>query len=128
LSGERHELGILAAAVVAAAEGWRVIYLGTDTPARSMVATVAAHRPGAVLIGFARSPVPPSRLHALQVVVRSAAAGAIVLCGGAAVHAARRAIEARGAVVADLGATRATLRTRLAADDQGAEPARRMRT
>jgi DNA-binding transcriptional MerR regulator len=128
LSGERHELGILAAAVVAAAEGWRVVYLGPDTPARSMVATLAAHRPGAVLLGFAGSPVPPSRLHALQVVVRSAAAGAIVLCGGAAVHAAPRAIEARGAVVADLGATRATLRTRLAADDQGAEPARRMRT
>ena len=123
LSGEPHELGILAAAVVAAAEGWRVIYLGTDTPARCMVATLAAHRAGAVLIGFTRTPVPRTRLQALQAVVGSVPADAIVLCGGAGAHAARRAIEARGAVVADLGGTRATLRMRLMASVPAAEPA-----
>ena len=126
LRGERHELGILAAAVVAAAEGWRVVYLGTDIPAHCMVATMAAHRPGTVLIGFTRSPVPRSRLQALQVVAGSVPAGALVLCGGAGAHAAHRAIEARGAVVADLSGTRATLRLRLAAP--GAEPAWRTPT
>ena len=55
-----------------------------------------------MLIGFTRSPVPRSRLQALQVVVGSVPAGALVLCGGAGAHAARGAIEARGAVVADL--------------------------
>ena len=127
LDGEPHELGTLAAAVVAAAEGWRVLYLGTDTPARCMVATLAAHRAGAVLIGFTRSPVPQTRLQALEVVVGSVPAGAIVLCGGAGAHAARHAIEARGAVVADLGGTRATLRMRLTASDPAAEPAWRKR-
>ena len=127
LSGELHELGTLAAAVVAAAEGWRVVYLGTDTPARCMVATLAAHRAGAVLIGFTGSPVPQTRLQALEVVVGSVPAGAIVLCGGAGAHAARRAIEARGAVVADLGGTRATLRMRLTASVPAAEPAWRKR-
>ena len=55
-------------------------------------------------------------------------AGAIVLCGGAGAHAAHRAIEAYGAVVADLSGTRATLRLRLAAGAPGAEPAWRTPT
>ena len=127
LSGEQHELGILTAAVVAAVEGWRAVYLGTDTPARCVVATLAAHRPGAVLIGFTRSPVPRTRLQALQVVVGSVPAGAVVLCGGAGAHAAHRAIEACGAVVADLGGIRATLSMRLTASAPRAEPAWRKR-
>jgi DNA-binding transcriptional MerR regulator/methylmalonyl-CoA mutase cobalamin-binding subunit len=32
-AGERHELGALLAATVAASEGWRVVYLGPDLPA-----------------------------------------------------------------------------------------------
>jgi cobalamin-dependent methionine synthase I len=32
-SGERHELGLLSAAVIAAAEGFGVVYLGPDLPA-----------------------------------------------------------------------------------------------
>lgn len=32
-SGERHEFGILLAALLAASRGWRVIYLGADLPA-----------------------------------------------------------------------------------------------
>ena len=127
LSCESHELGTLAAAVVAAAEGWRVIYLGPDTPARCMLATLAAHHAGAVLIGFTRSPVPRTRLQALEVVVSSVPADAVVLCGGPGAHAARRAIEARGAVVADLGRTRATLRLRFASGSPAAEPAWRKR-
>ena len=127
LDGEPHELGTLAAAVVAAAEGWRVVYLGSDTPAQCMVATLAAYRAGAVLIGFTGSPVPQTRLQALEVVAGAAPAGAIVLCGGAGAHAARRAIEARGGVVADLGGTRATLRMRLTASVPAAEPAWRKR-
>ena len=127
LSCESHELGTLAAAVVAAAEGWRVIYLGPDTPARCMLATLAAHHAGAVLIGFTRSPVPRTRLQALEVVVSSVPADAVVLCGGPGAHAARRAIEARGAVVADLRGTRATLRLRFASGSPAAEPAWRKR-
>ena len=32
-TGERHEFGILLAALVAATRGWRVVYIGTDLPA-----------------------------------------------------------------------------------------------
>lgn len=111
-SGEHHELGILAAAVVAAGEGWRVVYLGADVPAAGIVATAAAHRPGAVLISMTRCPPPPAVLHDLRVVVGSIESGTIVLCGGAGADAARPAIESTGAIVAGLDGVRATLRLR----------------
>ena len=34
VAGERHELGLLAAAALLQADGWRVLYLGADTPLR----------------------------------------------------------------------------------------------
>ncbi|MEN3330761.1 MAG: MerR family transcriptional regulator, light-induced transcriptional regulator [Blastocatellia bacterium] len=33
LAGERHELGLFLAALIAATRGWRVVYVGTDLPA-----------------------------------------------------------------------------------------------
>lgn len=38
--GERHEFGILLAALLAAARGWRVVYLGSDLPAADILQTV----------------------------------------------------------------------------------------
>lgn len=38
--GERHELGLLALAVLLQADGWLVVYLGADTPLESTVTTV----------------------------------------------------------------------------------------
>ena len=113
-SGERHELGVLAAAVVAAGEGWRVVYLGADVPAAGMVATVAAHRPGAVLIGITCCPPAAAVLDDLHVVSGSVESGTLLLCGGAGAEAARPAIESMGAIVAGLDGIRATLRLRYA--------------
>lgn len=39
-SGERHEFGILIAALIAATRGWRVIYLGIDLPAIEIIRAV----------------------------------------------------------------------------------------
>lgn len=39
-AGERHEFGILLAALLAAARGWRVVYLGADLPAGDILQTV----------------------------------------------------------------------------------------
>ncbi|MDX2040569.1 MAG: MerR family transcriptional regulator [Acidobacteriota bacterium] len=39
-TGERHEFGILIAALIAATRGWRVIYLGIDLPAAEIVRAV----------------------------------------------------------------------------------------
>lgn len=55
-AGERHELGALLAAVSAAAEGWRAVYLGPDLPGTEIVS--AANRVGARVVAL--SLVDPS--------------------------------------------------------------------
>ena len=39
-AGERHEFGLLLAALVAATRGWRVIYVGSDLPASEIAYAV----------------------------------------------------------------------------------------
>lgn len=39
-AGERHEFGILLAALLASAHGWRVVFLGTDVPAAEIALAV----------------------------------------------------------------------------------------
>ncbi len=49
--GEDHELGVLAAAAVAADAGFRVTYLGGRTPRAALERSVATLRPDVVLVG-----------------------------------------------------------------------------
>ena len=49
-AGERHEIGAVLAAAAAAAEGWRVTYLGADLPASDIAD--AAIRTGATAVGL----------------------------------------------------------------------------
>jgi DNA-binding transcriptional MerR regulator len=49
--GEDHELGVLAAAAVAADLGFRVTYLGASTPCAALERSVATIRPDVVLVG-----------------------------------------------------------------------------
>jgi MerR family transcriptional regulator, light-induced transcriptional regulator len=48
---EEHDLGLLAACVVAADAGWQVHYLGARTPSSAIARSVAELRPDVVLIG-----------------------------------------------------------------------------
>ena len=50
VSGERHELGLLSAAVLAARAGWEVFYLGPDLPAADIVHAAARLDATAVLV------------------------------------------------------------------------------
>ena len=50
-AGEDHELGVLAAAAVAADLGFQVTYLGSRTPCSALERSVATLRPDVVLIG-----------------------------------------------------------------------------
>lgn len=118
-SGERHELGVLAAAVVAAAEGWRVVYLGCDVPASCLVRTVAVHGPSALLIGVTGDPVAPPVMDDLRYLLDAIDPATLVLCGGAGSRAARANIESLGAIVAGLGGIRATLRIQYSAEHAG---------
>ncbi len=60
--GSRHELGILAFAVVLRRAGLDVAYLGADVPPESWVAAARSHRPAVVVLAApTRSDVVPVR-------------------------------------------------------------------
>jgi DNA-binding transcriptional MerR regulator len=48
---EEHDLGLLAAAIIASTAGWRVHYLGARMPTRAIERSVRELKPGLVLIG-----------------------------------------------------------------------------
>ena len=54
-AGERHEFGILAAALLAAGRGIDITYLGADLPAAEVLHVVKRIRPDAVLLGMTRT-------------------------------------------------------------------------
>jgi MerR family transcriptional regulator, light-induced transcriptional regulator len=49
-SGERHELGLIAFGIALRTHGWRVTYLGADTPPETLAVAVAAIAPAAVVV------------------------------------------------------------------------------
>ena len=55
-SGERHEFGLLLAALVAATRGWRVVYLGVDLPAIEIVRAVRLSRSRYLALSIAAPP------------------------------------------------------------------------
>lgn len=74
--GERHDLGLIMAAVALGHEGWHAVVLGADTPLVSVDIVIAEIRPALVLIGaVGRRPV--SRL-----VGRWSPPGCAVVAGG----------------------------------------------
>jgi DNA-binding transcriptional MerR regulator/methylmalonyl-CoA mutase cobalamin-binding subunit len=54
-AGQRHEMGALMAAIVAESEGWRVLYLGPDLPARE-IAAMASHSKASAIALSMQSP------------------------------------------------------------------------
>jgi hypothetical protein len=49
-SGERHDLGLLAFGIALRGHGWRITYLGADTPPESLQQSIAALGPSAVIL------------------------------------------------------------------------------
>ena len=49
-SGERHDLGLIAFGIALRAHGWRVTFLGAETPAETLAVAVAAVAPAAVVV------------------------------------------------------------------------------
>jgi MerR family transcriptional regulator, light-induced transcriptional regulator len=48
--GDLHELGLIAFGIALRAQGWRITYLGADTPAETLATAVAAVAPAAVVV------------------------------------------------------------------------------
>jgi DNA-binding transcriptional MerR regulator/methylmalonyl-CoA mutase cobalamin-binding subunit len=63
LPGERHELGLLVAAITAAAAGGRVIYLGADLPVEELVHAATVTGAAAVALSMVASEAGAARDH-----------------------------------------------------------------
>jgi methylmalonyl-CoA mutase cobalamin-binding subunit len=110
-AGEHHVMGSVLAAAAAAAEGWRVTYLGPDLPAGEIAAAALAVEARVVGVSVV---YPRDRDHVLGELrtLRSRLPASVPLIAGGA-GAASLAPELRGAgiqVVQDLSELRAALR------------------
>lgn len=79
--GERHDLGLIAFGLALRGRGWRVVYLGTDTPLASVAE--AAHTSAAVFVVV--SAVTPKRFREHRDELRSLAREQRLALGGAGV-------------------------------------------
>lgn len=96
--GERHELGITAAAMLAAAGGLGVVYLGADLPVADVVEAVRRTGARAVVMALTRLDLGPAAVESVRTVTGSVPAGVEVYVGGAGA-------ESRPAEMGHAGAT-----------------------
>lgn len=104
--GEQHELGLMMVAIRLRRDGWRVVYLGANTPVADAV--TVAQRQGARLLGI--SVTTPHNLTALERATAETDGLTIVLGGAAASPAAAKrlgAIHVGGGLAEAVAAVRA---------------------
>jgi methanogenic corrinoid protein MtbC1 len=99
--GERHELGMQIVAVVAAAEGWRVITVGADLPAASIVSAASATGAQVLALSFVSADSVERALPDLELIRSTLPPGMAILVGGAGAAARADALAARGCIVVD---------------------------
>lgn len=111
LAGDRHIIGAALAGAAAAAEGWNVIYLGADLPAREIAAAAVSGDARAVAVSVAYADDPQRVTDELRT-LRDALPGSVTLVvgGRAIVPRARELVEAGIDVGDSLHDLRATLR------------------
>jgi DNA-binding transcriptional MerR regulator/methylmalonyl-CoA mutase cobalamin-binding subunit len=119
--GQPHELGALLAAAAAAAEGWRVVYLGPGLPADDIAEAAAQARARAVALSLGSLPgdrTTPRELRRLRTLLPGDVA---LVVEGRAAEAHQRVLREIGAsVLRDVPALLAQLRTLRAAKPTGA--------
>lgn len=104
LAGERHEIGTLGAAMLAASSGLGVAYLGPDLPAREIVESVRPASARVLVLGLTATSAGKARERELRTIVRDLPKEVELWAGGrgAARHAAL--ISPRGLVLPDYNA------------------------
>lgn len=111
LSGEQHKMGALLAATAAAAEGWRVTYLGPNLPAGEIAAAAVAAGAHVVGVSIVHLAEPERVLTELQTVRTRLPASVPLLVGGAGAVSLTPQLNGSGIhVVGDLSELRAALR------------------
>jgi DNA-binding transcriptional MerR regulator/methylmalonyl-CoA mutase cobalamin-binding subunit len=77
--GEQHDLGLIAFGLALRSRGWRIVYLGADTPVRSVADAAHASDPQFVVV----SAVTPERFLGIADALRGLASGHALCLGGA---------------------------------------------
>jgi MerR family transcriptional regulator, light-induced transcriptional regulator len=112
LSGDRHEMGVLLAAVTAASEGWDVVLLGADLPVLEIVAAARARDAAAVGISVVFVEAPDRAQLELATLRAELPASTALLVGGSGSSALAADLKSSGAqVLGGLGDLRSALRT-----------------
>lgn len=94
LAGERHEFGLLSAALLAAAKQWQVLYLGVEVPASELA--LAARLTGARALALSIPTAAPPIDDELDTLAKLLPASTRVLIGGAEAIRHRGVIERNG--------------------------------
>lgn len=81
-SGELHEFGILAAAMLAVAGGFEALYLGSSLPAAEIVAAAKQTLPRAVVVGIKASKPTTATIEELRLLATKLPKGAELWLGG----------------------------------------------
>lgn len=97
LAGQRHELGAMIVALSAAAERWRVTYLGTDLPPEELALAVAQRRAGVVALSLVFPHGDPAVEEQIRALRRAIGPRVVVLAGGPAVPSYAAVLEEIGA-------------------------------
>lgn len=108
-SGDRHELGILGAAMLAASAGTDVTYLGPDLPATEIVAATTASRAQVVVLGLTLAAPASTTVREVRALVRQLPPGVELWVGGAAAPRFARELGSRTKVLEDFDAFLAQL-------------------
>lgn len=83
LPGERHDLGLHMAATVLALAGWRVVFLGADTPLASLVGAVERSGARVLVVSVSDAADPAAVAYGLDILAAGVGLGVALLVGGA---------------------------------------------
>src|SRR4051812_16563334 len=104
LAGERHEIGALGAAMLAASSGLGVAYLGPDLPAREIVDSVKPAGAQVLVMGLTTTSAANARERELRTIVRGLPRDVELWAGGRGAERHAALISPRGLVLRDYNA------------------------
>ncbi|MEO8258876.1 MAG: MerR family transcriptional regulator [Acidobacteriota bacterium] len=104
LAGERHEIGTLGAAMLAASSGLGVAYLGPDLPARDIVDSVRPAGAQVLVLGLTATSAGKARERELRTIVRDLPREVELWAGGRGAVRHIALISPRGLVLPDYNA------------------------
>jgi methanogenic corrinoid protein MtbC1 len=100
-AGQVHEYGALMAAVTAASSGWRILYLGPNTPAEDIASAVKQTSAAAVALSVIYPPDDPHLAQEISTLRRMLGPDIVLMIGGRSRNGYRETFESVDAVILD---------------------------